>query len=141
MSKRNPKKFNVVGTGYVPCNKYKWKDARLVLYRPGYGIVSIRFSETFDSIVIAECQGDKVGAIGSDLADGSSWSGICFWADRVIDVSFSRKEYPSGDIRDMVDLALRTIEWPVEPKKYFLIGRSGEFWGWKSQKNEPIERR
>lgn len=137
------KKFDVVGSGYVPCNKYRWKDASLVLFRPGWGMVEVAFSNRYPSrdgalqigdkvtdstVVVTECHCDKIGDIGIDMADGKSRSGICFWEDRVFELGFSFNDYPSGDIRDMVDTALRHIGWPVEPKKYFLVGKSGEFW-------------
>ena len=143
MQKRKPKKFDVVGTGYVPCNKHRWKDARLVLFRPGWGIVSVSFSnryighggalriedKTVDStVVVSECHCDKISDFGADMSGGRSWNGICFMANGVFELGFSFKDYPSGDIRDMVDMALRRIGWPVEPKKYFLVGKSGEFW-------------
>lgn len=143
MAKRKPKKFDVVGTGYVPCNKHRWKNARLVLFRPGWGIVSVAFSnmcpdrdgalrtgdKAVDStIMVSECHCDKISDFGADVFDGKSWNGICFWADGAFALGFSFKDYPSGDIRDMVDMALRHIGWPVEPKKYFLVGKSGEFW-------------
>lgn len=143
MPKRKPKKFDVVGTGYVPCNKHKWKDARLVLFRPGCGIVSVAFSSEHlgrdgalrtgdgavdSTVMVSECHCDKISDFGADVSDGKSWNGICFWADGVFALGFSFKDYPSGDIRDMVDMALRHIGWSVEPKKYFLVGKSGEFW-------------
>lgn len=34
------KKFDVVGTGYVPCNKRRFQG-EIILYRPCYGIVSV----------------------------------------------------------------------------------------------------
>lgn len=35
------KKFDVVGSGYVPCNKKRFREARLVFFRPGWGIISV----------------------------------------------------------------------------------------------------
>ena len=43
---KNRKNFGVIGSGFVPCNKIRWRNARLVLYRPGYGIVSLEFDKS-----------------------------------------------------------------------------------------------
>ena len=125
------RKFDIVGTGYVPCNKFRCKNARLVLFRPGYGVVSIAFggaAEGYDSsVVVQEYARDKIADIGADMANGESWRGICLWADRTTTIPFNESDFVSGDIRDVAWQSLKKIGWPTDRKRYFLVGKSGEF--------------
>ncbi len=128
MSRRKPKKFDVIGTGWVQSNMERWMNARLILFRPGWGIVSVGFDNAKPSILVLACKGDKIADIGADMAEGESYHGIGFWSDGLRELSYDREKYPSGDIRDMVEPALRHLGWPVDPKRYFLIGKYGHFW-------------
>lgn len=133
MTNRCPPVFDVVGNGYVPCNKKRWRDARLILYRPCYGIVSMQFApmgngNLCDFLVQTVEYGDRICDFGSDLATGESFSGITFWVRDRHDVFLSRKTYPSGDIREIAPFVLKEIKWPTEPQKYYLMAKIGEFW-------------
>ena len=143
-ARSDPHRFHVVGTGWVPCNKWRWKKARLVLYRPGCGMVSIAFGigkyKEHDSFVkVDELRKDHVSDIGSNTADGESWAGIAFWSCGVMRVGYDKKDYPSGDLRDMLPMILKSIGWPTDNKRYLLIGMSGEFWSRPAPMHSPKE--
>lgn len=142
----NPKRnsFDVIGSGYVRCNKKRWKDAKLVLFRPGYGIVSLEFmelgvgerrDERDENGNLINCKvhvteyGPKIGEIGTDFANGESYRGIIFYESGRFDFGFSKKTWNSGDIREIAPAALKEAGWPIYPKdSYYLIAKSGEFW-------------
>ena len=138
-----PPVFDVVANGYVPCNKRRWRDARLVLYRPGYGMVSMQFAPIGIGDPMKERDengnlknfsvktveyGDRIGDIGTDFANGESFAGLVFWARDRHDVFLSKKTHPSGDIREIAPFVLDEIKWSTEPRGYLLVAKSGEFW-------------
>lgn len=136
--------FDVIGSGWVPCNKKRWRDAKLVLFRAGYGIVSLEFmglgvgerrDERDENGNLINCKvrvveyRQKIGEIGSDFANGESYRGIIFYESGSFDFGFSKKTWNSGDIREIAPVALKEAGWPVYPKEwYYLIAKSGEFW-------------
>ena len=135
--------FDVVANGYVPCNKRRWRDARIVMYCRSYGIISMEFAplgvgdrrderdeegNLKDFCVKTVVYGDKIGDIGADFANGESYGGIIFWARDRHDVFLSKKTYPSGDIREIAPVVLKEIKWPTYPQQYHLMSKSGEFW-------------
>ena len=96
------KRFDVIGSGFVRCNKRRWKDAKLVLFRPGYGVVSLEFmelgvgerrDERDENGNLINCKvhlteyGPKIGEIGTDFANGES---------KGIGTSFTPRSQPSG---------------------------------------------
>lgn len=143
MTSRRTPVFDVLWNGYVPCNKRRWRDARLVMYRHSYGIISMEFAplgvgdrrderdekgNLKDFWVKTVEYGEKIGDIGADFANGESYGGIIFWARDRHDVFLSKKTYPSGDIREIAPVVLKEIMWPTDPRRYHLMSKSGEFW-------------
>lgn len=135
--------FDVIGSGYVPCNKKRWRDARIVLFCPGHGIVSLEFMELgvgerrderdgngnlINRKVRVVEYGPKTGEIGFDFADGESYGGIFFYENGRSDFGFSTKSWNRGDIREIAPAALKDASWPTSPREYFLVAKSGEFW-------------
>ena len=87
------KKFDVVGSGYVPCNKKRFREARLVFFRPGWGIISVEFGNGLkvgmrrderdekgrlkdDFVRVIEYHGDQMCDISSETAEASKFRGI-----------------------------------------------------------------
>lgn len=151
-TKPNRKKFDVIGSGFVPCNKIRWRNARLVLCRPGYGIVSLEFKdlgigdrrdERDENGKLIDCKvriteyGGKVGDIGCDFANGESYSGIIFYEIGILDFGFSKRSWPSGDLREIAPAALKDAGWPTSPRGYFLLAKHGDFWEHPSPKGAP----
>lgn len=135
--------FDVIGSGWVPCNKKRWRDAKLVLFRSGYGIVSLEFMELgvgerrderddkgnlINRKVHVVEYGPKIGEIGSDFANGESFRGIIFYENGRFDFGFSTKSWNRGDIREIAPAALKDAGWPTSPMGYFLLAKRGEFW-------------
>ena len=135
--------FDVIGSGYVRCNKKRWKDAKLVLFRPGYGIVSLEFMELgvgerrderdgkgnlINRKVHVVEYGPKIGEIGSEFANGESYRGIIFYENGRFDFWCSTKSWNRGDIREIAPAALKDAGWPTSPMGYFLLAKRGEFW-------------
>ena len=117
-------KFEVCGTGWVPTNKRRWKNAGLLLYRPAYGIISIAFAESKNGkpcVLVHECECKSHRILGDGCA-------IDLDVDRVHEIEYSKRDLPSGDLRDMVDIALKKIGWPLGAARYFLVSKTGEFW-------------
>ena len=146
------KKFDVIGSGWVPCNKRRWRDARMVLCRPGYGIVELSFRDLDigerrddrdkDGNLI-NCKvrvieyGSKIGDVGCNFANGESYHGIVFYQIGVFDFGFSKASWPSGDIREIAPEALKNAGWPSSPKGYFLLAKQGDFWERPAPKGAP----
>lgn len=145
-------KFDVIGSGWVPCNKNRWRDARLVICRPGYGIVSLEFmdldigerrDERDENGKLIDCKvrmaeyGGKIGDLGCDFANGESYRGIIFYEVGTIDFGFSKRSWPSGDLREIAPAALKYAGWPTSPRGYFLLAKHGEFWDRPSPKGAP----
>ena len=139
----NHKKFDVIRTGYVKCNKYRWRDAKLVMFRPGIGIMSLEFKalpigekrderddrgNLIDFKVVVSEYRRKVGEIGCDFANGESYSGIVFYNSKTTELGFSKRSWRSGDIREIAPFALKMAGLPDNPKGYCLIAEVGEFW-------------
>ena len=137
------KKFDVIGSGFIPCNKIRWRNARLVLCRPGYGIVSLEFKdldigdrrdERDENGKLIDCKvriceyGGRIGDLGRDFANGDSYSGIIFYEVGTYDFGFSKRSWPSGDLRELVPAALKDAGWPTSPKRYYLLAKQGDFW-------------
>ena len=135
--------FYVIGSGCVPCNKKRWRDAKIVLLRPGYGIVSLEFMELgvgerhderddkgnlINRKVHVVEYGPKIGEIGSDFANGESFRGIIFYENGMFNFGFSTKSWNMGDIREIAPAALKDAGWPTSPMGYFLLAKRGEFW-------------
>lgn len=139
------KKFDVVGSGYVPCNKKRFREARLVFFRPGWGIISVQFGNGLkvgmrrderdekgrlkdDFVKVVLYTGDKMCDIGHKSFDAKEFRGLGLWESRSTEFMFSRKAYPEGDLRDVVPDALSEAGLPNDRKRFFLIGKSGKFW-------------
>ena len=148
--KRNS--FDVIGSGYVCCNRRRWKDAKLVLFRPGYGIVSLEFmelgvgerrDERDENGNLINCKvhvteyGPKIGGIGTDFANGESYRGIIFYESGRFDFEFSKRSWPSGDLREIAPAALKDAGWPTSPRGYFLLAKQGDFWERPAPKGAP----
>ena len=136
-------RFDVIGSGWVPCNKKRWKDAKIVLFYQGHGIVSLEFMKLgvgerrderddngnlIDRKVRIVEYGPKIGEVGCDFAKGESCRGIIFYENRRTDFTFSTKSWPSGDIRELAPAALKDVGWPTSRTGYFLLAKNGEFW-------------
>lgn len=137
------KRFDVVGTGYVPCNKRRFQG-EIVLYRPCYGIVSVKCN---DKMLIGMSRDEYDPAVGmrvdafmevktytkgcehydTEKNGRMCYGGIRFDCDLFMEVTFAKRGY-TGDIRDLLPRALKEIKWPTDPKRYFLIQTNGEFW-------------
>ena len=138
------KKFDVVGSGYVPCNKKRFREARLVFFRPGWGIISVEFGNGLkvwmrrderddkgrlkdDFVRVIAYEGNQMFDIGYESFDTNDFRGIGFLESSSTEFMFSRKAYPEGDIRSIVPDALKEAGIPNDSKRFFLIGKSGEF--------------
>ena len=139
------KKFDVVGSGYVPCNKKRFREARLVFFRPGWGIIIVEFGNGLkvgmrrderdgkghlkDYFVrIIEYNVDQMCDIVHKSFDTNEFRGIGFWESYCTEFMFSRKSYPEGDLRSIVPDALKEAGIPNDRKRFFLIGKYGKFW-------------
>lgn len=139
------KKFDVVGSGYVPCNKKRFREARLVFFRPGWGIISVEFGNGLkvgmrrderdekgrlkdDFVRVIEYHGDQMCDISSETAEASKFRGIGFWESSSTEYGFSRKAYHTGDLRDIIPDALKEAGLPNDWKRFFLLSKQGEFW-------------
>lgn len=144
--------FDVIGSGWVPCNKRRWQDAKIVLSRPGYGIVSLEFMELgvgerrderdekgnpINCKVRVVEYGPKIGEIRSDFANGESYRGVIFYENARFDFGFSKRSWPSGDLRDIAPAALKDAGWPTSPRGYFLLAKNGDFWEHPWPKGAP----
>lgn len=149
------KKLDVIGTGWVPCNKKRWRDAKLVLYRPGCGIVSVEFMDLqvgdrrderdengrlVDFKVRISEYGRKIGELRCNFADGESYDGIVLYRSSTTDYGFAKRSWPSGDIRELARKALRLHGWNVSPKRYFLLATAGDFWNRPSPQGAPADK-
>lgn len=139
------KKFDIIGSGYVPCNKKRFREARLVFFRPGWGIISVEFGNGLkvgmrrderdekgrlknDFVRVIEYRGDKICDIGHK-SYAKEFRGLGFWESSSTEFMFSRKAYPTGDLRDIIPDALKEAglankNW----KRFFLLSKQGEFW-------------
>jgi len=146
------KAFEVIGSGWVPSNKKRWRDARLVLFRPGYGIVGLEFrplqigdrrdqrdenGKLIDCKVVVTEYGGKMGDLGCDFANGESRSGIVFYEAGRYDFGFSKRSWPSGGLRDIAPAALKEAGWPASPKGYLLVAKRGDFWDRPAPQGAP----
>ena len=139
------KRFYVCGNGYVPCNKKRFREARLVFFRPGWGIISIEFGNGLkvgmrrderdekgrlkdDFVRVIKYNGDQMCDIGHKSFDTKEFHGLGFWESSSTEFMFSRKAYPEGDLRSIVPDALKEAGLPNDSKRFFLIGKSGKFW-------------
>ena len=151
-TKPNHKKFDVIGSGFVPCNKERWRNARLVLFCLGRGIVSLEFSDLLigdrrderdEKGNLVDCNvkiteyGGKIGDLGCDFANGESYSGIVFYEVGIYDFGFSKRSWPSGDLREIAPAALKDAGWPTSPRGYFLLAKNGDFWERPAPKGAP----
>jgi hypothetical protein len=140
------KKFDVVGTGYVPCNKKRFREARLVFFRTGWGIISVEFGNGLkvgmrrderdekgrlkdDFVKVSLYAGDKMCDIVHKSVDAKEFRGLGLWESSLTEFMFSRKAYPEGDLRSIVPDALKEAGLPNDSKRFFLIGKFGKFWG------------
>lgn len=138
------KKFDVVGSGYVPCNKKRFREARLVFFRPGWGIISVEFGNGLkvgmrrderdekgrlknDFIRVILYTGDKMCDIGHK-SYANEFRGLGFWESSSTEFMFSRKAYPTGDLRDIIPDALKEAVLPNDWERFFLLSKQGEFW-------------
>lgn len=148
----NGKTFDVIGSGWVSCNKNRWRDARLVLCRPGHGIVSLAFADLaigdrrdqrdangnlIDGKVRVVYYGSRVGDLGRSFANGESYGGIVFYEEYRTDFMFAKRSWPRGDLRELAPSVLKDVGWPTSPKGYFLLAKSGEFWDRPAPKGAP----
>ena len=137
------KKFDVVGSGYVPCNKRRFQG-EIIFYRPCYGIVSVNCNDKMLVGMHRDVYDPAVGMLadaymevktytkGCEHFDAENngrmcYGGIRFDCDLFKEVPFSKRGY-TGDIRDLLPRALKMIKWPTDPKRYFLLQTNGEFW-------------
>lgn len=126
------KKFDVVATGYVPCNKRRFQG-EIILYLPCYGIVSVKCDGKMligmraDAFMEVKTYTSLCEHYDEENNGRMCYGGIRFACNRFTKVAFERRGY-TGDIRDLLPKALNEIKWPTDPKRYILLQTNGEFW-------------
>lgn len=130
--------INVCKTGYIKCNKRRFWDAAVILYRPNVGLIRVAFGSG-DNLVDEDIEQKDVNGNRIDdylyittyeapAEESGSASGIVFPETDGGIMLFSHKSWPSGDIRDMIPEALDFMGWPARMKDYYVVGYEGQFW-------------
>lgn len=139
----------VCKTGYIKCNKRRYWDAALILFRPGYGIIRVAYGaggnltdedleqrdrnnhKIDDYLYITVYQKDPRDDSFRPLSDRNPEKcipGLLFEETDGGQLLFSHKSWPNGDIREMLPEAFDFMGWPKDVKGYYLIGYDGQFW-------------
>lgn len=130
-------------SGYVPCNRLGHRDAEYLFYLPGFGFVRFAFGDgTF--LENSEDEEDRGCDAYLDVAlyclppEDGVWEGV----DASLKATpraksglllgetdggtylYRKRDYPGGDMRDMMRDAARSLDLP-DPKRMFLVSSSG----------------
>ena len=150
---KKTKRPEKVANGFLPANHFPWQGA-FIFYRPFYGLVRVAFGNGDNAPDPDECDRDRNGyklddyvyiTYYSDPPEEGVWhqevvklagfdqkfttmDGLMFRESDGFSMLFSRKSYPSADLRDLLKEALKCINWPTDvERKYYLLGTEGAF--------------
>lgn len=137
--------------GFLPPNHFPYEGA-YIFFRPGYGLVKIAFGNGMNGPDEEDMETkDRFGnepddyvyiTYYTDKPEDDVWEqtfhprgkppmqkkvpGLLFAESDGFNMLFSRKSYPSGDLRDLLKEALKCIGWPIDvEKRYYLVGTDG----------------
>lgn len=133
-------------SGYIPCNKFRHRDAEYLFWKPGFGFLRFAFGDGTQLAELDDDDRDPKGRMpdaylmlyeyGLPYQEGV-WqeqvasktpclpqSGILFPETDGAMFLYVKKDYPSGDVREMLRTAARVFRYP-DPKDMFLVGSQG----------------
>lgn len=137
--------------GFLPANKIPWVGA-YIFHRHGYGLVYVGFGnginlddeDLFDRdkygnkidwyVNIKVYQDNPVEAdwimsrIKAPDEEERSKPGVLFTETDGFTMVFSKRSYPSADLRDLLKEALKCVGFPTDvERRYYLVGTEGRF--------------
>lgn len=142
---KNPAPLTKCRSGYVPCNEFRHRDAEYLFWKPGYGFVRFAFGDGSQLGELDEDDRDPKGRMpdaylmlyeyGSPYQEGvwrsqatahveCTQSGVLFQETDGAMFLYVKRDYPSGDMREMMRLAAKVFGYP-DPKDMFLVGSEG----------------